>query len=1158
MLKIIIDGKELAAKRGQTILEVASENGIHIPTLCYDERLKPYGGCGICVVEVQGSSKLFRSCATEVTEGMVVFTNTPRVRKSRKLTLEMLLSDHTGDCLGPCTRACPAHVDVQGYIGLIANRRYREAVALIKERLPIPASIGRICPHPCEDACRRQLVEAPISIAHLKRFVADLDLKSGEPYRPEIRPATGKSVGIVGAGPAGLTAAYHLARDGHGVTVYDAMPQGGGMLRYGIPAYRLPKTVLDEEIRLIAEMGVRFCYNTRLGSDISIDLLRKRHDAIFLAIGAWKSSSIRCPGENIPGVLGGIDFLREVALHGKAEIGNVVAVIGGGNTAIDAARTAVRLGAERVLILYRRTKAEMPAEDKEIAEAEEEGVEFRFLVSPMEICARNGRVCAIRLQKMQLGEPDATGRRRPVPIPGAEETLPVDTVIRAIGQSVRPDGLACFSLTKWGTIAVDENTMATEIPGVFAGGDVVTGPSIAIEAVAQGIKAAHAISAYLNGRILSPKNQYVVERQGLSEAEFIDHPRINRAEMPHLTPEERRYNFREVNLGLQEPDAQVEASRCLECGCRDYFECKLIRYAREYNVQPERLSGSKHREITSQDDHPFLELNSGKCILCGLCVRICDEVMGVTALGLVHRGFDTVVAPEFGLPLRESACVSCGQCAAVCPTGALMERQAIPKNVPLATQENPSVCPFCGAGCEQVVNTRGDLVFRCLPAPGGILCVKGRFGFQIFDQERLTVPLVRHNGKLVEVSWQEAMDEIAKTVKRIGTGRRDSPFALFISPFCTMEEAQAAICFGRQALVTEKIGSFTPDAARGLMDIFGIIPDPPGYQELESADLILLVGSLNESQSVAVKIRKAIQRGARLALLSPEPGLAGDLATMWVKPGNSGNSTAFLKQVLAAVVNNTPATGRVLKGFTELRDALAGITPGRDAEDLAHLYSSAKQPLIVVDGSTVTTAAVQLLADLSLVTGQTGRFRSGLLIITPGSNQVGLRKLGIVTGDSLLEEKPHGVFIFGEDPVGGGSPASGQLKNMEFLVVLSPFLTPTARLADVVLPGATPLETGGTFIGSDGRERSFSGVRDPLSGRTNLQIISDLAAALGVERLPGRGESVRFSVNSVTPHQREGEIRLVLPEDTELFRLQPELDPALRIFKARLVRSGLK
>jgi formate dehydrogenase major subunit len=281
MTKININGREFEAYPGQTILEVAREHGIAIPTLCYDDRLKIYGGCGLCVVESQAGGRLLRACATQVSPGMIIFTDSPRVRAARKMTLEFLLSDHIGDCQGPCTRVCPAHTDVQGYVGLIANGQYREAVRLLKERLPIPASIGRVCPHPCETACRRQLIEEPIAIANLKYFVADADLLGANPYIPEIKPATGKKAAVVGAGPAGLTAAFYLARDGHQVEVFDAMPRGGGMLRYGIPEYRLPKAIVDKEIDLISRMGVKFTFNTRIGSDISLDYLTREYDAVF-------------------------------------------------------------------------------------------------------------------------------------------------------------------------------------------------------------------------------------------------------------------------------------------------------------------------------------------------------------------------------------------------------------------------------------------------------------------------------------------------------------------------------------------------------------------------------------------------------------------------------------------------------------------------------------------------------------------------------------------------------------------------------------------------------------------------------------------------------------------------------------------------------------
>ncbi|MDR2501748.1 MAG: (2Fe-2S)-binding protein, partial [Oscillospiraceae bacterium] len=403
-LTLNIDGIEVSALPGQTILEAARSAGIEIPTLCYDSRTEIYGSCGLCVVEVEGNPKLLKACATEASGGMIIRTNTDRVRDSRRTNLELLLSNHNGDCRGPCELNCPAGTDVQGYVGLVANGENAEALRLIKERIPLPAAIGRVCPHPCEQSCRRALVESPISIAALKRYAADLDLSLPHPYMPDCAPDSGKTVAVVGGGPYGLSAAYFLRRRGHAVTIFDAMPRLGGMLRYGIPEYRLPKSVLDKEISLIEKMGVKIVTNTRVGRDITLEALRNKFDAVCVGIGAWLSTGTGASGEDLPGVIGGIDFLRAVVRGETIEMGKTVAVVGGGNTAMDACRTAVRLGASRVYNIYRRTKDEMPADAIEIEEAEEEGVIFKNLTNPLEILPGvNGRAAKLVLQVMELG-----------------------------------------------------------------------------------------------------------------------------------------------------------------------------------------------------------------------------------------------------------------------------------------------------------------------------------------------------------------------------------------------------------------------------------------------------------------------------------------------------------------------------------------------------------------------------------------------------------------------------------------------------------------------------------------------------------------------------------------------------------------------------------
>lgn len=726
-IKLTINGKTITAEEGATILTAASQNGIKIPNLCYDGRVELYGACGLCTVEVEGTPKLLRACSTKVTDGMVVHTESERIKASRKVALELLLSDHDGDCKAPCTKACPAGTDCQGYVGLIANGEYEEAVKLIKEKLPLPASIGRICPHPCEKKCRRQFVDEPVSIAFLKSFVADIDLK-GDTFIPEAEPDSGKSVAVIGGGPAGLTAAYFLRTKGHSVTIFEQMPKMGGMLRYGIPEYRLPKAVLDREIETIEKMGVILKNNTKLGADFTLSELRDSFDSVLVAVGAWNSSKMRVAGEELDGVWGGIDLLREVALGNRPYLGKNVAVCGGGNTAMDACRTAVRLGAENVYVIYRRTKDEMPADPQEILESEEEGVVYKYLTNPIEFTGENGRLTGASLQKMRLGEPDESGRRRPEPIEGETEFVELDSVIMAIGQYPDLTGLEELEATRRNTISADESRFTTSAEGVFAVGDATNkGADIAIAAVGEAQKASVVIDRYLNGEAVGYKKPYFVERDN-SSIDFSRFPKAARAEMLHLSPAERKTNFKEVNFGFSEEQARKEAMRCLECGCHDYYECKLISYANDYEVKPVRFSGEKHNRNT-ENTADYISRNSDKCILCGLCVRVCDEVMGKSALGLIGRGFNSVVEPELNKPLTSTDCIMCGQCVALCPTGALREKTPMKKSVPVKEKSCESICTFCSNLCAVDYRYIGSTLTRALPqGEKGILCKGGRFG----------------------------------------------------------------------------------------------------------------------------------------------------------------------------------------------------------------------------------------------------------------------------------------------------------------------------------------------------------------------------------------------------------------------------------------------
>ena len=602
-IKVIINGKTCTGYAGQTLLEIAQRNGIEIPNLCHNEELKHYGGCSLCVVEAEGSPKLLRACSTVAQDGQVIYTESERVTRTRKTSIELLMSDHDGDCRGPCVLNCPGSVNAQGYVQAIARGDDREAVRILKERLPIPASIGRVCPHPCEGGCRRQMVEESISIAYLKYFAADRVIAQGG-YLPAKAAASGKRVGIIGGGPGGLTAAYYLSLQGHRVTIVDAMPKMGGMLRYGIPEYRLPKKVLDEEIAEIASLGVEMKNDFRIGKDATFEEFQDQYDAVILAIGAWKSMPIGCPGEDMEGVLGGIDFLRQVALGQKPEIGDKVAIVGGGNTAMDACRTAVRLGAKDVYVVYRRTEKEMPAEQLEIDEAREEGVSFKFLTNPAEIIGENGKVKEMKLEIMELGEPDESGRRRPMPT-GKYETLPVTCVIAAIGQKANVTGFDSVELNRKGIIAADETSYRTSVNGVFAVGDATNqGAGIAIEAIGEARRCAKVVDLYLKGAQVPYYKTYLSVKEVTPE-HFEEYIKLPRAKMPTRPPEERKHDFQAVNLDFSEAQARSEAARCLDCGCHDFTECKLIRCANLYPLDPQRIArikgtGKTHLSFTDR------------------------------------------------------------------------------------------------------------------------------------------------------------------------------------------------------------------------------------------------------------------------------------------------------------------------------------------------------------------------------------------------------------------------------------------------------------------------------------------------------------------------------------------------------------------------------
>lgn len=477
----------------------------------------------------------------------------------------------------PCTNACPNNVNAHAYVALAGQKKYREALEVITRNLPLPGVIGRICPHPCEDACRRQMVEDSISICKLKRFIADkVDIHDLE--IPEIEQRDEK-VAVIGAGPSGLTAAAYLARNGVQVTIFEALPAAGGMLKVGIPDYRLPPKVLENEISYITDkLGVEIKYNTRLGKDITFDSLSENgYKSVYIAVGCHKGMELGILGEKTQGVIPGVKLLKEVALGEFKGLHGKVVIVGGGDVAIDAARTALRVGADKVTILYRRTETEMPASNEEIEDAREEGILIDFLVAPKEVVEENGKVSGIKCIKMELGEPDDSGRRRPVPVEGSDYTIDADYIIPAIGQRTDTsfnDDSSGITINRWDQIEVDPITFETDKKGIFAGGDAQTGASIAINAVAAGNEAGISILRYLNGEDLKQGREPVE----FAQKDFNKIPEkikpVPRQIMNKISMEKRLNSFDEVEVGFSEDQALTEANKCLNCMvCCECYEC---------------------------------------------------------------------------------------------------------------------------------------------------------------------------------------------------------------------------------------------------------------------------------------------------------------------------------------------------------------------------------------------------------------------------------------------------------------------------------------------------------------------------------------------------------------------------------------------------------
>jgi formate dehydrogenase alpha subunit len=1187
-ITLTIDGRNVKAGEGQTILEAAKASGIYIPSLCSYPGLEPLPrvipdeACQLCVVEANDTTVL--ACATTICKGMAVKTETPRLNELRQRKLLAILSRQPRDiCLDkkecelqrvidyvglkdmpvrvsrslplladnpffvrdssfcilcnrclrvcdeirglgviepafPCYRACPAGIDIPRYLRLIAWGRASASLAVIREKVPFPGVLGRVCAAPCQKECRRGLdVDETLKIRILKRFAADNGDDSWK-RQAKFLPPTGKRVAVIGSGPAGLTCAYYLAKLGHTVVIFESLPEPGGMMRVGIPEYRLPRNILNDEILEIEKAGVEIKLNSRVESLDS--LFEKGYQAVFLGIGAHKEMKLGVEGEELPGVIGCVDFLRRFNLGEKVQVGDRVGVIGGGNVAIDSARVALRLGARRVTVFYRRTKKEMPAQAEEVEQALEEGVEFMFLAAPSRVFKAEDNL-KLELVRMELGELDASGRRRPFAIKGSEFTAELDTLVAAIGEQPDVPGGLKVEVGRGNVIKANDD-LSTSRKGVFAGGDCQTGPALVINAVAAGREAAQSIDRYLGGK--GDITEHLVP--AAEAAKWLEEVPVGErlASISNLAPQTRIEGLSEIEQPMDWDTAVAEARRCLQC----------------------------------------------------------------------HA-----ISPRAGRTLQEVGCKFCGACVDSCPTNALADLAT--REIDRPDRVVTTICPYCGVGCQLNVRVKDEKIVASIPDPNGLAncgqaCVKGRYGITDFvnHHDRLKVPLVRKNGELKEASWDEALVVVAEGLKRYSS----QEVAVITSAKCTNEENYIMQKFARAVLGTNNVDHcarlcHAPTVA-GLVQSFGSGAMTNSIKEIGDAACILAIGTntTEDHPVIALEMKRAVNNGGKLIVANPREIDLCNSASLWLRH-SPGTDVALLMGMMRVIVDEGLLDSAFVKdrceNFEEFKESLKDFgldfveaitkVPRDKLMEAARMFAT-NSPGTVLYSMGITqhshgTDNVMATANLAMLTGNVGKPSTGVNPLRGQNNVQGACDMGALpnvysgyqaVGNPAIREKfetawgcqlpaslkdkfgitwacslplapgltlvemldaayrkeMKAIYLVGENPAlsdPDSQHVQEALSRLDFFVAQDIFLSETAKLAHVVLPAASFAEKDGTFTNTERRVQRVRKVIEPVGdSRPDWWIVCQIAKKLGAKGFDYRDPNeIMEEIRNLTP-----------------------------------------